>query len=135
MQISPAIFIAFCAISKALMSVFSISARAAAPIAWRTTWNDALFTQAAKEHRYVLLDSVDWMDAPMLTELWEQIRRTARPGARMICRTAGARSPLSHMVPAEMLEGWRYHEADSKRYLEQDRSAIYGGFHLYSRIA
>jgi uncharacterized protein len=28
----------------------------AAPIAWRTTWNDALFTQAAKEHRYVLLD-------------------------------------------------------------------------------
>ena len=53
----------------------------------------------------------------------------------MICRTAGARSPLAHMVPPELLEGWRYHEAESKRYLEQDRSAIYGGFHLYSRDA
>jgi len=83
--------------------------------------------------RYVLLDSVDWMDATMLTELWEEICRTSRDGARVIFRTAGARSPLSHMVPEELLEGWRYHEAQSRRYLEQDRSAIYGGFHLYSR--
>lgn len=37
-----------------LACVMAISARAAAPIAWRTTWNDALFTQAAKEHRDVL---------------------------------------------------------------------------------
>jgi uncharacterized protein YyaL (SSP411 family) len=29
---------------------------AAAPIAWKTTWNDALFAQAAKEKRFVLLD-------------------------------------------------------------------------------
>ena len=36
--------------------MLAISARAAAPIAWQTTWSDALFTQAAKEHRYVLLD-------------------------------------------------------------------------------
>jgi S-adenosylmethionine-diacylglycerol 3-amino-3-carboxypropyl transferase len=83
--------------------------------------------------RYVLLDSVDWMDAQMLTELWEEIRRTARPGARVIFRTAGARSPLSTQVPPALLDGWRYHEEESKRYLEQDRSAIYGGFHLYSR--
>jgi S-adenosylmethionine-diacylglycerol 3-amino-3-carboxypropyl transferase len=83
--------------------------------------------------RYVLLDSVDWMDAQMLTDLWEEIRRTARPGARVIFRTAGARSPLSTQVPPALLDGWRYHEAESKRYLEQDRSAIYGGFHLYSR--
>jgi uncharacterized protein len=39
-----------------LACVMAISARAAAPIAWRSTWNDALFTRAAKEHRYVLLD-------------------------------------------------------------------------------
>jgi uncharacterized protein YyaL (SSP411 family) len=38
------------------LCVMAISAQAAAPIAWRSTWNDALFTQAAKEHRYVLLD-------------------------------------------------------------------------------
>ena len=32
------------------------AAHAGTSIAWRTTWNDALFTQAAKEHRFVLLD-------------------------------------------------------------------------------
>ena len=36
--------------------VMSFSASAATPIAWRTTWSDALFTEAAKQHRYVLLD-------------------------------------------------------------------------------
>ncbi|MEA2756300.1 MAG: S-adenosylmethionine-diacylglycerol 3-amino-3-carboxypropyl transferase [Aliidongia sp.] len=83
--------------------------------------------------RYVLLDSVDWMDAAMLSDLWQQIRRTARPGARVIFRTAGARSPLENDLAPELLDGWRYHEAASRRYLEQDRSAIYGGFHLYVR--
>jgi S-adenosylmethionine-diacylglycerol 3-amino-3-carboxypropyl transferase len=87
----------------------------------------------ASVDRYVLLDSVDWMDAAMLSDLWRQIRRTARPGARVIFRTAGARSPLESDVAPELLEGWRYHEAASRRYLEQDRSAIYGGFHLYVR--
>lgn len=28
----------------------------AAPISWRTQWNDALFVQAAKDHRFVILD-------------------------------------------------------------------------------
>jgi S-adenosylmethionine-diacylglycerol 3-amino-3-carboxypropyl transferase len=83
--------------------------------------------------RYVLLDSVDWMDAAMLSDLWQQIRRTARPDARVIFRTAGARSPLENDLVPELLDGWRYHEAASRRYLEQDRSAIYGGFHLYVR--
>jgi uncharacterized protein YyaL (SSP411 family) len=32
------------------------TAPAGTPIAWHTTWTDALFTQAAKEHRFVLLD-------------------------------------------------------------------------------
>ena len=57
----------------------------------------------------------------------------------MIFRTAGADSPftekLDPAVFARLFEGWHYHEADSKRWLAQDRSAIYGGFHLYSRVA
>jgi uncharacterized protein len=36
-------------------SIFAASA-SAAPISWRSTWNDAVFAQAAHEHRYVLLD-------------------------------------------------------------------------------
>jgi S-adenosylmethionine-diacylglycerol 3-amino-3-carboxypropyl transferase len=94
---------------------------------------DYLSSQADQSvDRYILLDSVDWMDADMLSEVWTEIRRTARPGARVIFRTAGAKSPLETLIDPALLDGWRYHEAESRRYLEQDRSAIYGGFHLYS---
>jgi uncharacterized protein YyaL (SSP411 family) len=39
-----------------LANVMAGAAFAATPIAWHDTWNDALFAQAAKEHRFVLLD-------------------------------------------------------------------------------
>jgi S-adenosylmethionine-diacylglycerol 3-amino-3-carboxypropyl transferase len=85
--------------------------------------------------RYVLLDSVDWMDAATLGRLWEEIRRTARPGARVIFRTAGQRSALDRLEqPGEALAGWHYREAESRRLFTRDRSAIYGGFHLYERV-
>jgi S-adenosylmethionine-diacylglycerol 3-amino-3-carboxypropyl transferase len=83
--------------------------------------------------RYVLLDSVDWMDAPTLTALWRQIRRTARPGARVIFRTAAARSPLERLLAPRDLDGWRCHAEEERAFLARDRAAIYGGFHLYSR--
>jgi uncharacterized protein len=38
-----------------LANIFAASA-SAGPISWRATWNDAVFAQAAQEHRYVLLD-------------------------------------------------------------------------------
>jgi S-adenosylmethionine-diacylglycerol 3-amino-3-carboxypropyl transferase len=83
--------------------------------------------------RYILLDSVDWMDGPTLTALWLEIRRTARPGARVIFRTAGAHSPLEQLLPDGSLDGWRCHAEEGQGFLARDRSAIYGGFHLYSR--
>jgi S-adenosylmethionine-diacylglycerol 3-amino-3-carboxypropyl transferase len=89
--------------------------------------------EAASCDRYVLLDSVDWMDAATLGALWTEIRRTARNGARIIFRTAGLRSPFEQLLPEEALAGWRYHAAESRELLARDRSAIYGGFHLYSR--
>src|SRR5690349_13452517 len=39
-----------------LVSLMFGSAAQAAPIAWRTTWDDSAFAQAAREHKYVLLD-------------------------------------------------------------------------------
>ena len=39
--------------------------------------------------RYVLLDAQDWMDDDTLNALWREISRTAKPGARVIFRTAG----------------------------------------------
>jgi S-adenosylmethionine-diacylglycerol 3-amino-3-carboxypropyl transferase len=57
--------------------------------------------------------------------------RTARPGARAIFRTAGEDTILPGRVPDAVLNRWTYEEAASKEWTTQDRSAIYGGFHLY----
>jgi S-adenosylmethionine-diacylglycerol 3-amino-3-carboxypropyl transferase len=82
--------------------------------------------------RYVLLDAQDWMDDQTLTELWSEVTRTARPGSRVIFRTAGIDSVLPGRIPAHLLDRWSYHEETSMRLFTQDRSAVYGGFHLYT---
>jgi len=80
---------------------------------------------------YVLLDAQDWMNDADLTALWTQITRTARPGARVIFRTAADERLLPGRVPAAILDQWRYDEALSRELCTRDRSSIYGGFHLY----
>ncbi len=82
---------------------------------------------------YVLLDAQDWMNAEQLNALWAQIVRTARPGARVIFRTAGEDSPLNEKLAPDLLAGWD-HDVDACRARTQkDRASIYGGFHLYVR--
>ncbi|MBA2126905.1 DUF3419 domain-containing protein [Hyphomicrobium methylovorum] len=90
---------------------------------------------ASSLDRYVLLDAQDWMDDKTLTKLWREITRTARPGARVIFRTAGEKTILPGRVPAALLDRWRYDEARSAEIHAKDRSAIYGGFHLYIKTA
>lgn len=81
--------------------------------------------------RYVLLDAQDWMTDAQLTDLWEQITRTARPGARVLFRTAGAPTILPGRVPATVLGHWDYRAEASLDFTRRDRSSIYGGVHLY----
>ena len=81
--------------------------------------------------RYVLLDAQDWMNDADLTGLWREITRTARPGARVIFRTAAEPSLLPGRVPDAILAKWSYDEAACKAWTARDRSSIYGGFHLY----
>ncbi len=83
--------------------------------------------------RYVLLDAQDWMSNAELTELWEEITRTARRGARVVFRTAAAPTLLPGRIPDELLRNWRYEAERSAELHARDRSAIYGGFHLYVR--
>ncbi len=83
---------------------------------------------------YVLLDAQDWMNRRQLRDLWSQINRTAAPGARVIFRTAGEPSPLPAMLDPGLLSPWRREEQRSRELHAQDRSAIYGGFHLYRRV-
>ncbi|WP_422370647.1 DUF3419 family protein [Hoeflea sp.] len=82
---------------------------------------------------FVLLDAQDWMTDRQLSDLWAEITRTATPGARVIYRTAASASPLPGRVPDGILDRWDYRAAESLEFGKQDRSAIYGGFHLHIR--
>ncbi|TYC52755.1 DUF3419 family protein [Rhodobacterales bacterium] len=80
---------------------------------------------------YVLLDAQDWMTDQQLNALWSEMSRTARPGARVIFRTAAEPSLLPGRVADEILDRWTYEAEESLALGRQDRSSIYGGFHLY----
>lgn len=109
--------------------------KAAAPRA--EVLHDSLDTYLARQaerslDRYVLLDSQDWMTPAAIAGLWEQIERTARPGARVIFRTGGAISPVEDVLAqSPRRRRFRYEEVESRRLSEGDRSCIYGAFHLY----
>jgi len=85
----------------------------------------------ASRDRYILLDAQDWMTDELLTSLWTQITRTAKPGARVLFRTAAAPSLLPGRVPDAILDQWDYRAKGSLDYTRRDRSSIYGGVHLY----
>jgi S-adenosylmethionine-diacylglycerol 3-amino-3-carboxypropyl transferase len=88
---------------------------------------------AASLDGYVLLDAQDWMNKRQLAALWTEINRTSAPGARVIFRTAGEQSPLPAMLPKDLLAPWTYAAERSRELHARDRSAVYGGFHLYRR--
>lgn len=87
---------------------------------------------AASLDAYVLLDAQDWMTDAILTDLWREITRTARPGARVIFRTAAEGSPLPGRVPDAVLDRWDCDRERCRALTARDRSAVYGGFHLYT---
>jgi S-adenosylmethionine-diacylglycerol 3-amino-3-carboxypropyl transferase len=88
---------------------------------------------AASVDRYVLLDAQDWMTDAQINGLWAEITRTAAPGARVIFRTAAMPTLLPGRLSPAVLAQWDYREAESAAGTVRDRSAIYGGFHVYER--
>ena len=83
---------------------------------------------------FVLLDSQDWMPPPVIEELWGHIARVGAAGTRVIFRTAGEKSPVETALAPETRSRFVYREERSKELHKQDRSAIYGMFHLYEMI-
>ncbi|MFM7084151.1 MAG: DUF3419 family protein [Hyphomicrobium sp.] len=83
--------------------------------------------------RYSLLDAQDWMTDDDLNCLWKEITRTASPNARVIFRTAGKETILPGRISYKYLSRWTYHYKASAELSRKDRSAIYGGFHLYTK--
>ncbi len=82
----------------------------------------------------VLLDAQDWMTDRQLAALWKEIDRASCVDARVVFRTAGAASPLEARLPTEVIGGWQRQDELSDRLFAQDRSAVYGGFHVYARV-
>ena len=89
--------------------------------------------EAGSKDCFVLLDAQDWMNDSQLNALWQQISRTAAPGARVIFRTGGHADILPGRLAPAILSEWSYDSAASATGFANDRSAIYGGFHLYQR--
>lgn len=81
---------------------------------------------------FVFLDSQDWMTPSQIAELWGEVARVGEPGARIIFRTAGYSSPVEKALPADLKSRFQYDQETSQKFYEQDRSAIYGGFHVYT---
>jgi len=105
----------------------------------RVTVHHANFTEllankpAGSVDRYVLLDAQDWMTEQQLNALWTEITRTASDGARVIFRTAAEDSILTGRLAPALLDHWHYQAERSQALNRQDRSAIYGGFHIYEK--
>ncbi|RWP65265.1 MAG: DUF3419 family protein [Mesorhizobium sp.] len=90
---------------------------------------------AGSVDRFVLLDAQDWMTDDQLNALWAEITRTASTDARVIFRTAAEPSLLPGRVSNSLLDQWSYADKASREFSARDRSAIYGGFHLYVKQA
>ncbi len=109
-----------------------IAARAERIRALNRTFTDELQRHGTSAFdAYILLDAQDWMSDAQLNALWSQITRTARPGARVLFRTGGTEDILPGRVTEAVLSRWAYDRTASQAAFAQDRSAIYGGVHLY----
>ena len=86
---------------------------------------------AASVDRFVLLDAQDWMTDVQINALWSEINRTAAAGARVIFRTAAEKSVIEGRLLPVLRQDWQYLAERSAELNLQDRSAIYGGFHIY----
>jgi S-adenosylmethionine-diacylglycerol 3-amino-3-carboxypropyl transferase len=81
--------------------------------------------------RFVFLDAQDWMNPQQIDDLWRHIFRVGRDGTRIVFRTASSQSPVEGSLGPDIVNHFRYLEEYSRQLHTQDRSAIYGGFHVY----
>lgn len=83
---------------------------------------------------FIFLDSQDWMPPHVIEDLWRQVARVGGPETRVIFRTAGEKSPVEAALPPDLRSRFHYDLERSRALHTQDRSAIYGMFHLYEML-
>ncbi|MFM7035323.1 MAG: DUF3419 family protein [Planctomycetia bacterium] len=83
---------------------------------------------------FIFLDSQDWMPPAVIEALWQQVARVGGPGTRVIFRTAGEKSPVEAALSPATRSRFVYNRERAAELHEQDRSSIYGMFHLYEMV-
>ncbi len=89
--------------------------------------------EAGSLNSFILLDSQDWMPPAVIEDLWSLIAKVGGSDTRVIFRTAGERSPVEDALSPETAAHFHYDIDESRRLHAQDRSAIYGMFHIYEK--
>ena len=85
-------------------------------------------------NRFVFLDAQDWMTAGQINDLWAEVARVGQPGSRILFRT-GARKPVvDETLRPELRARFVYERELSLDLYRRDRSAIYGGLHVYQMV-
>lgn len=83
---------------------------------------------------FIFLDSQDWMPPQVIEDLWSQVVRVGGPDTRVIFRTAGEKSPVEAALSPATRSRFFCNEERARELHVQDRSAIYGMFHLYEML-
>lgn len=99
-----------------------------------TNYADYLESMPAQSlDRYILLDAQDWMTDDQLTRIWSEITRTAKPGARVLYRTAAIPDVVEGHIPATLMGQWDYAPQDKlDDWTRRDRSSVYGATHVWT---
>lgn len=104
------------------------------------TVTDLLTEEERQFSKFVLLDHMDWMaykDPPALAAEWNALLARARPGSRVIFRSAGLRSTfvdhlqLRHRGREHRLDHLlRFHTEKAAQLHARDRVHTYGSFYI-----
>jgi S-adenosylmethionine-diacylglycerol 3-amino-3-carboxypropyl transferase len=82
-------------------------------------------------NRFVFLDAQDWMTADQINELWTEVARVGRQGSRILFRTGASEPVVETTLRPELRARFEYDRELSLDLFRRDRSAIYGGVHVY----
>jgi S-adenosylmethionine-diacylglycerol 3-amino-3-carboxypropyl transferase len=85
-------------------------------------------------NRFLFLDSQDWMNADQINELWSEVARVGQPGSRIMFRTGGSEPVIERALKPELRARFAYERELSLDLFQRDRSAIYGGVHVYEMM-
>ena len=85
-------------------------------------------------NRFLFLDAQDWMTADQINELWTEVARVGQRGSRIMFRTGGIEPVVESTLKPELRARFEYEKNLSFDLFRRDRSAIYGGVHVYEMV-